>query len=160
VITLQKQASPTKTQTPKEYVTDTLQRDVVAGEELKIGDYDAYIGKLDLADTNLKASMVAVVYKDGGVYLFKGEAGQSGDPVQFEADFRATVLGFRAMLPADLKIANNQRIKVIEARPGDTFKKLAQKSSLKNYPEETLRLLNGEHPLGEPRPGDFVKIVQ
>lgn len=160
VITLQKQASPSKKQTPKEYVTDTLQRDVVSGEELKVGDYDAYLAKLDLADTNLKASLLAVVYKDGAVYLFKGEAGETADPAQFEADFRATLQAFRAMVPADLKIANNQRIKVIEAKPGDTFKKLAQKSSLKSYPEETLRLLNGEHPLGEPRPGDPIKIVQ
>ena len=161
VITFQKQASPTKKQTPKEYVSDTLQRDdIVSGEELKIGEYEAYIAKIDLADTTLKANMLAIVFKDGVVYLFKGEAGPTGDPVQFEADFRATVQTFRAMLPADLKIANNQRIKVLEARPGDTFKKLAQKSSLRNHPEEMLRLLNGEHPLGEPRPGDFVKIVQ
>ncbi|MGH7887450.1 MAG: M48 family metalloprotease, partial [Candidatus Binatia bacterium] len=157
VITFQKQASPTKKQTPKEYVTDTLQRDVVSGEDLKVGDYEAFIGNLDLADSNLKASMVAVIYKDGAVYLFKGEAGETADPTKLEADFRATVQSFRPMVPADLKIANNQRIKVIEAKPGDTFKRLAQKSSLKSHPEETLRLLNGDHPLGEPRPGDFVK---
>jgi len=160
VITFQKQAAPTKKQTPKEYVTDTLQRDVVSGETLKVGDYDAYIGKLDLADTNLKSSMIAVIYKDGAVYLFKGEAAETADVARFEADFRATVLAFRPMVPADLKIANNQRIKVIEAKPGDTYKKLAQKSSLRSFPEETLRLLNGQHPLGEPRPGDPIKIVQ
>jgi predicted Zn-dependent protease len=104
--------------------------------------------------------MIAVVFKDGGVYLFKGEAGESGDAVQFDADFRATVQSFRAMQPADLKVANNQRIKVIEARPGDTYAALAAKSSIKNYPEETLRLLNGDHPLGEPRAGNPIKIVQ
>jgi predicted Zn-dependent protease len=69
-------------------------------------------------------------------------------------------MAFRSMLPGDLKVANNQRIKVIEAKPGDTYKKLAQKTSLKSHPEETLRLLNGQMPLGEPRPGDPIKIVQ
>ena len=77
VITFQKQATPNKKQTPQEYVTDTLQRDVVSGEALKVGDYEAYIGKLDLANTNLKSSMIAVIYKDGSVFLFKGEAAES-----------------------------------------------------------------------------------
>jgi predicted Zn-dependent protease len=160
VITFQKQATPNKKQTPQEYITDTLQRDVVSGESLKVGDYEAYIGNLDLANTNLKSSMIAVVYKDGMVYLFKGEAAENADAAKFEADFRATVMAFRAMMPGDLQIANNQRIKVIEAKPGDTFKALAKKTSLKSHPEETLRLLNGKMPLGEPRPGDPTKIVQ
>ena len=148
-------------QTPKEYVSQTMQRDdIVSGEELKVGDYDAYIGNVDLAKGGLKASMIAVVFKDSGVYLFKGEAGESGDAAQFEADFRTTVQSFRAMQPADLKIANNQRVKVIEARPGDTYAALAAKSSIKTYPEETLRLLNGDHPLGEPRAGNPIKIIQ
>ena len=77
--------------------------------------------------------MIAVIFKDGGVYLFKGEAGEGGDAAKFEADFRATVQSFRSMQPGDLKVANNQRIKVIEAKPGDTYASLAAKSSLKSH---------------------------
>ncbi len=96
---------------------DTFKRDdIVSGEDVKVGDYDAYIAKVDLGKGNLKASMIAVVFKDGGVYLFKGEAGEGGDAAQFEADFRATVQSFRPMQPGDLKVANNQRIKVIEGQ--------------------------------------------
>jgi predicted Zn-dependent protease len=160
LITFQKQATPTKKQSPKQYVLDTLQRDDIAsGEELKINDNDAYVAKIDVANTSLEASMLAVIYKDGSVYLFKGELSK-GDVGQFETDFRATLAAFRSMTPGDLKVANSQRIKVVEARPGDSFKRLAQKSSLTRYPEETLRLLNGDYPLGEPRPGDLIKIVQ
>ena len=39
-------------------------------------------------------------------------------------------------------------------------KKLAQQSSIKRSAEETLRLINGDYPLGEPRSGDMIKIVQ
>lgn len=160
-ITFQRQDAPKEKQTPEAYVKDTLKRDdIVSAENLKVGDYDAYIGKVDVAKSGLKASMIAVVFKDSGVYLFKGEAGEAGDAVQFEADFRATVQSFRAMQPGDLKVANNQRIKVIEGRPGDTYASLAAKSSIKNHPEETLRLLNGDHPLGEPTAGNPIKIVQ
>ncbi len=160
-IVLQRQAAPKAKQTPKDYVLDTLKRDdIVSGEDVKVGDYDGYIAKVDLGKGNLKANMIAVVFKDGGVYLFKGEAGEGGDAAQFEADFRATVQSFRSMQPGDLKVANNQRIKVIEAKPGDTYASLAAKSSLKSNPVETLRLLNGDHPLGEPRAGNPIKIVQ
>jgi predicted Zn-dependent protease len=160
-ITFQRQEAPKSKQTPKDYVIDTLKRDdIVSGEDVKVGDYGGYIAKVDLAKGNLKASMIAVIFKDGGVYLFKGEAGEGGDAAQFEADFRATVQSFRPMQPSDLKVANNQRIKVIEAKPGDTYASLAAKSSIKSHTEETLRLLNGDHPLGEPRAGNPIKIVQ
>ena len=160
-ITFQRQEAPKAKQTPKDYVLDTLKRDdIVSGEDVKVGDYAGYIGKVDLSKGKLKASMIAVIFKDGGVYLFKGEAGEGGDAAQFEADFRATVQSFRPMQPSDLKVANNQRVKVIEAKPGDTYASLAAKSSIKSHPEETLRLLNGDHPLGEPRAGNPIKIVQ
>jgi predicted Zn-dependent protease len=69
-------------------------------------------------------------------------------------------MSFRAMTAADLQVANSQRIMVIAAKPGDTYKTLAGKVSIKSYPEETLRVINGDHPVGEPRAGDNIKIVQ
>ena len=52
------------------------------------------------------------------------------------------------------------RIKVIEATPNDSYQTLAQSSSIKRHPIATLRLLNGDYPNGEPRPGDLIKTVQ
>ena len=60
--------------------------------------------------------------------------------------------------PRALKLAD--RIKVIVAKPGDTYAELAKNVSIGAFPEETLRLINGHHPVGEPRAGDYVKIVQ
>ena len=101
-----------------------------------------------------------MVYKDDSVYLFKGEVGPVGDLPTFEEKWRATVSSLRAMTAEDLQVANNQRVQVLVASPGDTYHSLAQKSSIKSFPEETLRVINGHHPLGEPRAGDYVKIVQ
>ncbi len=48
-ITFQRQGAPKAKQTPKEYVTDTLKRDdIVSGEDIKVGEYAGYIGKVDL----------------------------------------------------------------------------------------------------------------
>jgi len=160
-ITLQRQEPPEKEQTPKQYVTDTLKRDdVTGGEELEVNGYPVFIGTLDASKTKSAASLIAVLVKDGGVYLFKGEAGEGADVDAFGRAFRATVESFRDLTPADLRLANDQRIKVIEATPDDSYRSLAAKSSIKGHGEETLRLINGDHPNGEPRPGDLVKIVQ
>ena len=41
-----------------------------------------------------------------------------------------------------------------------TYEELARGVPLKANAQETLRLLNGHYPSGEPRAGDFVKIIQ
>lgn len=161
VITLRRVNPSTEPQSPAQYVTDTLKRDdVVDGEELEINGFAAFIGTIEVADGSAQLRKIAVIYKDGGVYLFRGEVGQVGDPAAFEEQWRATVESFRAMTAADLRIANDQRISVIVAKPSDTYAKLARKASIKTYPEESLRVINGHHPYGEPRAGDNIKIVQ
>lgn len=161
VITLRRVTPSTEPQTPAQYVTETLKRDdVVEGEELEINGFAAFMGTIEVADGSAQVRKIAVIYKDSGVYLFKGEVGPVGDPATFEANWRQTVESFRAMTAADLRIANDQRISVIVAKPSDTYAKLARKVSIKSYPEESLRVINGHHPYGEPRAGDHIKIVQ
>jgi predicted Zn-dependent protease len=150
-----------KGQSPKEYVEDTLKRDdLLEGETLEVNGLEAYLAKVDVADGKAKAAFIAVVFKDKGVYYFKGEAGEKGDAKAFEDAFRATVGSFRPMQASDLATANKQRIKVVEAQPGDTYRSLAARSSLKNHGEDWLRTINGDYPVREPRPGDLIKIVQ
>ena len=60
----------------------------------------------------------------------------------------------------DLRVANSQRIKVIEAKPGDTFAKLAKGAAIGASGDELLRVINGLYPNGEPRAGDLIKVVQ
>lgn len=160
-ITVQRLNMPQEKQTPEEFIQETLKRDDVDdGETLEINGYQAFIGTVEIAAGNAQVRTIAVVYKDDSVYLFKGEVGPVGDPATFEEKWRATVESLRAMTADDLRVANNQRIHVMAAKPGDTYKTLAQKASIKVYPEDTLRVINGHHPSGEPRAGDFIKIVQ
>jgi predicted Zn-dependent protease len=126
-----------------------------------VNGYKGFTGDIKVAAGSALAKKIAVVYKDGGVYLFNGELGPNGgDEAAFEEAWMAVLNGFRAMTADDLKVANDQRIKVIVAKPSDTYASLAEKSSLKSHAEETLRVINGQHPVGEPRAGDYVKIVQ
>jgi len=147
--------------TPEQYIKDKLKRDdLLEGEEITFGESTAYIGSLDASNKSAELDLIAVVYQDGGTFLFRGEAGPNMDQDKFRKKFRAAVESMRAMTTDDLKLANDQRIRLVESKPGDTYRKLAQKSSIKQSAEETLRLINGDYPLGEPRSGDMIKIVQ
>ncbi len=160
-IPVQRQKPPESEQTPEQYVTETLQRDdVTDGEALTVNGYDAYIAEIEVLDGSAQSKKIAIVYKDGGVYLFRGDLGRVGDVEQFGKDFRGTVESFRAMTARDLQVANDQRIKIVMAAPGDTYAKYAKRASIKQFPEETLRVINGQYPRGEPRAGDLIKVVQ
>ncbi|MEZ5561001.1 MAG: M48 family metalloprotease [Pseudomonadales bacterium] len=160
-ISVQRLNQASEKQNPQEFITKTLKRDDVSeGELTEINGYPAFVGKVAVASGNAQDRRIAVIYKDNSVYLFRGEVGPIGDVTAFDPQWRETLNSFRAMTADDLKVANNQRIKVIVARPGDTYAELAQRSSIKSYAEETLRLINGQHPVGEPRAGDYIKIVQ
>ena len=146
---------------PQKYVTKVLGRDdLLGGEELEIGGHPAFIGELDTADSNVQLQLIAVLYRGKDVYLFKGECGEKGDPESFRKTFRSVLEGLRGMTVEDVRIANTRRIKVVVAEPGITYAKLAEDSALREHAVETLRLLNADWPNGEPRPGDYIKVVE
>jgi len=161
-ITVQRHLPASSGQTPETYVKETLKRtDVVNGRTFKIGEFDAYAGEIKQADPNSpKKQTIGVVFRLGDVFLFRGELPTGGDFKAFEATFQTTMGGLRGMTIEDLRIANSQRLKVIEAKPGDTFEKLAKGTALGPGGPDLLRVINGLYPNGEPRAGDLIKVVQ
>ncbi len=160
-IAVQRLGGPGAGVTPAGYLTDTLKRDDLKnGVDITVNGFAGHMADIDVADGSGRTEKIAIVFKDSSAYLFKGVLSPQGDLATFERSWQDTVQSFRAMTAEDLKIANDQRIAVIVAKPSDTFASLARKSSIKSYPEETLRVINGQHPVGEPRAGDYIKIVQ
>ena len=64
------------------------------------------------------------------------------------------------MTRAEKKLARGKKLKIIRAPAGTRYATLARKSSLTNYPEEQLRLLNDQYPSGEPKPSQLLKVVR
>jgi len=160
-ITVQRHQPATSGQTPETYVKETLKRDdVINGELFKIGESDAYAGDIKLADGSARKQEIGIVFRLGEVFLFRGEVPDSEDAKAFAVKFRGAMAGLRAMTIEDLRVANSQRIKVIEAKPGDTFAKLAKGAAIGASGDELLRVINGLYPNGEPRAGDLIKVVQ
>ena len=67
---------------------------------------------------------------------------------------------FTKMTKDEIAKAKGLRIKVIRFRSGMSYNDLADNSPLGRYAEGKLRLLNGHYPIGEPKVGDLIKIVE
>ena len=50
-----------------------------------------------------------------------------------------------------MRMVNKQTIALVEAKPGDTYAKLARGVPIRRNAEETLRLINGHYPRGTAR---------
>jgi len=160
LITLQRQGA-SDAKTPEDYLKKTLKRDdVTDGEALEVNGYDAYSADAPTAGSDSKLRLIAVINKDGDNYLLKGEAGTKGEEEALRKAFRATLESFRSMTAADARVANGRSLTVKMAVPGETYKDLARTSSLARNAENVLRVINGDHPYGEPTAGDYLKIIQ
>ena len=159
-ITLQRQGG-SDADNPEAYLRETLKRDdVTNGQVLEVNGYPAYAADAPVVGTDAKLRMIAVVAKDGEHYLLKGEAGADGDAAALRQQFQATLESFRAMTSKDVRVASGKAIVVKVAEPGMTYARLARSSSLTRHAEDILRVINGDHPYGEPTAGDYVKTVQ
>ena len=52
-----------------------------------------------------------------------------------------------------------QYVSYVQAEPGTTYAKLARGVRIPDA-ENQLRLMNGQYPSGEPRAGDWIKIIK
>ena len=146
---------------PGEYPTKTLKRDdILGGEELQINGWPAWMGEVDVSGSTTPLKLMGVIYKGRDLFLFNGECGAEGDPEKFREEFLATLQGLRAMSADDVHRGQTNRIHVVAANPGDTYAALAERTAISRHGEETLRLLNGGHPHGEPRAGDYIKVIR
>ena len=159
-ITLKRMAPSSRVSTPEQYLTEVLKRDdLTEGEELRVGYFSAYIATVESLDES-GIGKIAVLFKDGGIYLFAGEYKSGSNQDSFEEKFYETVKSFRGMTADDMRLISDQKIRVVLATPGDTYSKMASYTPIGLGGEGVLRLLNGHHPNGEPRAGDFVKVVE
>ena len=159
-ITLGHHAADTRS-TPLEFLTETLKRDdIKSGESVEINGFEAYIGEVDNEGTDAKLKLIGLLYRERSAYLFSGEAGPNGDPEAFREDFVATMHALRNMTAEDAKVANKLRIRVKVAEPDQTYADLARNSAISNHAEDRLRLLNANYPNGEPRAGNYIKVIE
>ncbi len=63
------------------------------------------------------------------------------------------------MARGDFQVAKLPKIQVVRAEEDTTMEALAAESPITNYGLDRLRVMNGLYPLGQPEPGQLIKIV-
>ena len=102
---------------------------------------------------------IAVLNRGKIAYMFEGEVTNDREFTDRDADFLALIKSFRPMKKTEFEGKQPQHIHWVQARPGDTFASLSRGVRIPDA-ENQLRLLNGYYPSGEPRAGDWLKIVK
>lgn len=102
--------------------------------------------------------LVAVRWPNGQIYRFQFVA-----PPQImqrhERQFRETTYSLRALSQAEAARLKPNRIRIHEARSGETFESLARRTPFDRLAADHLRVLNGYAPGQQPQAGDMIKLV-
>ncbi len=146
-----------KKQTPEQFLKQAFNK-VNEGQSMNIDGEAAYSGVVSAQTPwGQKPTRVAAIFRDGKQVFIAQAAGKTALP---RDAFFDTVESMRRLRRNEQKLASARHIKIIRAKSGDTFAKLAKESALTNYAEDQLRLINGLYPDGEPTPGQLIKIVK
>ncbi|MEL7450116.1 MAG: M48 family metalloprotease [Pseudomonadota bacterium] len=151
-----------KSYTPQEFIEQRLRitnmregEDLTHGPPAHTGIVPRAASPYGLADTRL-----AVVYFGRRAFIFSNSAADKANPQKYDPEFFETLNSLRKLSAEENERSLQSAIRLTQVSPGMTVESLAKNSSIRRYPEETIRLINGLYPDKEPVPGDLVKTVE
>lgn len=120
------------------------------------------IGHTGIAPSQATGRMerVAVIYLGARAFIFRGDIQNSSATDEVDASLLAAIRTFRAIQRDETLEGGEQKIKFVQASEFFDFAVVGQQSKIANYPEETLRLINGYYPIGTPKAGDWIKLIE
>ena len=143
---------------PRLFIRDKLGiQNLQKSEALEQFRLIGYTGTIDAAGNSQR---IAVIYLGPRVFIFTGDIKQGEGAAEADQMLLASIRTFRAIQSNERFSGNESRIHYVQVGEGFTFAALARISPVGNYPEETLRLINGYYPSGTPNTGDWIKIVE
>ena len=130
-----------------------------AGGTLSLGqelDQAGLKGYTAVASNGSESRRLAVIDYNNLSYLFEG---RSSDFPGADASLLLMIETFRPMHPKERTTGTPRYIHYIQVPRGATMASLAASIRIPNA-EDQLRLLNGLYPGGEPRTGDWIKVIR
>lgn len=103
---------------------------------------------------------VAAIYLGPRVFIFRAEITDAEAVDEIDEQLLSSIRTFRAIQQGEVASGTEEKIKFVQASEFFDFSVVAQSSRIANYPEESLRLLNGYYPTGTPAAGEWVKLVE
>ena len=102
---------------------------------------------------------IAVIYYGRRAYIFRGEMDSNADEKQANKDFLNIIRSFRPISKRSLKARKPKTIHYVKATKNTSFSRLANHLKLGKYGEDELRIINGYYPAGEPKIGEWIKLI-
>lgn len=139
--------------TPESVLGSLARGELSAGETLQQSGLDGYTA---VATAGGASKRLAAIDMGNLTYLFEGEADDFGaaDP-----QLKAIIGSFRAMHPREKSSGDARYVRYIQVPRGADMPSLASGVRI-DEAEAQLRLINDFYPRGEPRTGDWIKIIQ
>ncbi|WP_152219599.1 M48 family metalloprotease [Pseudomonas sp. SCB32] len=107
------------------------------------------------------ARRVAVIYQKDRAYLFVGAVKGRASLESVDDQFMQVIRSFRPMRADEKKLAQPRRIAVVQVKSGQTVEEFAKAGpGLESDSISRIRLLNDLYPIGQPKPGDWLKVVR
>ena len=103
---------------------------------------------------------IAAIYLGPRVFTFRAEITDADSIDEIDEELLASIRTFRAIQQGETSSGTEAKIKFVQASEFFDFAVVAQSSRIANYPEESLRLLNGYYPRGTPEAGEWVKLIE
>ena len=149
--------------TPASFTEEQLGLNVREGREITIDGMPAYLGIADKADSAYGPRPVrfAVIFDErkGLAYLLRGAGKYDLRNIADDRNYIASIFSFDRMSREDFRSAKTPAVQVVRAEKDTTMEQLAEESPITNYALDTLRVINGLYPHGQPEEGQLIKIV-
>lgn len=142
--------------TPAEFLRKNAGQRLAQEESLKQAGLNGYTAVVP----GNPARRVAVIYQGDRAYLFVGVV-KVGSLETQDDRFLSVIRSFRPLRDKERALAQPRRLHLVQVKAGQTLEQLEAggEGSLSDSVAR-LRLLNDLYPSGEPRPGDWLKVVR
>lgn len=145
-------------QDPEEYLYNFLDVPQLSdGKTIEPARLKGYTGVLPGKDGK-PDSRIAVIFYKLNAYIFTGEVSEQSKFKEYDKTFLEAINTFRTITSRELAGQTPEKIHYVKATSATTFDALAESLKLNDREKEDLRLINGYYPVGEPKPGEWIKI--
>jgi predicted Zn-dependent protease len=145
---------------PEQFIKNQLKIPVIKKSEafiqLRLKGHTGFVpGENGLPDQRL-----AVIYYGRRAYVFRGRIDSGADEAQANSNFLRIIKSFRPISKRSLTERKPKTIHYVKATENTRFPRLAHHLKLGKYGEEELRIINNYYPAGEPKPGEWIKLIR
>lgn len=143
---------------PHQYLREELGYDLAETEALNQYRLQGHTGVVRDPE-NGEFQRIAVIYMGLRAMIFRGTIEDYEQAAELDRMMMASIRSFRVS-QANEEAQSELNIEFVRVGSQFSWEALAQQSPIPQYAEETLRLINGYYPIGDPEPGEWIKILE